>query len=176
MFCNGDGLPYLLLTHRRIILPKWNGDVKDPHAGDLLALIPVLQYAAESHQDVRKVLASFKPTGSSTTIAQEFAKREMTLRERAKTDSKARAAVQVIDKQRALGREKFDRLVAMIAENGEANLEAEKKAVAADIEMQMKEAKKAYLGWIPGYSTLVGGDAPGPSNAPGAAPGAGSGK
>lgn len=109
-------------------------------------------------------------------MAQEFAKREMALREKAKTDSKARAAVQIIDKQRALGREKFDVLVAAIAKDGAATLEAEKEAMAADIEMQMKEAKKAYLGWIPGYSTLVGGDAPGPSNAPGAAPGAGAGK
>lgn len=135
-----------------------------------------MQYTAESHTDVRKVLASFKPNDPSTSsVAQEFAKRELALREKAKTDPKARAAVQVIDKQRAVAREKYNELVKSIALNGEASLKAEKEAIEADIAAQVKEAKKAYLGWIPGYSYFAGEDK-GASSPPPGVPVAGTGK
>ena len=56
-----------------IILPKWNGDPKDPHAGDLVALIQFLEYVATmSIDDVRNVLKSFE----GKNIAEEFARRE----------------------------------------------------------------------------------------------------
>ncbi|KAF2151730.1 NIF-domain-containing protein [Myriangium duriaei CBS 260.36] len=61
-----------------IVLPKWNGDPKDPHAKDLVSLIPFLEYlAATSTEDVRKVINSFK----DKDIAQEFARREAISRE-----------------------------------------------------------------------------------------------
>lgn len=47
----------------RIILPKWKGDSKDPHARDLVALIPFLEYIATMGiQDTRKVIG--KPVSS----------------------------------------------------------------------------------------------------------------
>jgi len=40
-----------------IVLPKWTGDPKDPHAKDLVALIPFLEYIASmGTEDTRKVL------------------------------------------------------------------------------------------------------------------------
>ncbi|GAM83475.1 hypothetical protein ANO11243_014630 [Dothideomycetidae sp. 11243] len=61
-----------------IVLPKWRGDPKDPHAKDLVGLIPFLEYlAATSTDDVRKVMDSFK----GKDIASEFARREAVARE-----------------------------------------------------------------------------------------------
>ncbi|PSK60399.1 hypothetical protein B9Z65_549 [Elsinoe australis] len=61
-----------------IVLPKWNGNPKDPHAKDLVALIPFLEYIATMNiQDVRKVIESFK----DKDIPTEFARREAIARE-----------------------------------------------------------------------------------------------
>lgn len=60
-----------------IILPKWSGDPKDPHTGDLVRLIPFLEnLAAMGTEDVRPVLASFR----GQDIAAEFARREAVAR------------------------------------------------------------------------------------------------
>ncbi|KAK4543271.1 hypothetical protein LTR36_005630 [Oleoguttula mirabilis] len=62
-----------------IILSKWMGDPKDPHAGDLVSLIPFLEYLATmGTEDVRPVLKSFE----GQDIAQEFARREGLAREK----------------------------------------------------------------------------------------------
>lgn len=43
-----------------IVLPKWTGDPRDPHAKDLVALIPFLEYlAATNTDDVRKVIGKY---------------------------------------------------------------------------------------------------------------------
>lgn len=56
-----------------IVLPKWQGDPKDPRARDLVALIPFLEYVATMGiDDVRAVLKSF----DGTSIPEEFARRE----------------------------------------------------------------------------------------------------
>lgn len=54
-----------------IILPKWQGDPKDPHAKDLVALIPFLEYCATMGiQDIRTVLGeSTNPTTYMTWIS-----------------------------------------------------------------------------------------------------------
>ncbi|WPH01272.1 Hypothetical protein R9X50_00411000 [Acrodontium crateriforme] len=62
-----------------IILPKWRGEAKDPHAKDLVALIPFLEYVATMGiNDVRDVLKSFE----GTEIPAEFARREAIAREK----------------------------------------------------------------------------------------------
>ncbi|KAK4504296.1 hypothetical protein PRZ48_005212 [Zasmidium cellare] len=62
-----------------IILPKWNGDPKDPHTKDLVALIPFLEYVANMGiDDVRPVLKSFE----GKSIPEEFARREGEARKR----------------------------------------------------------------------------------------------
>nr|POF17450.1 mitochondrial import inner membrane translocase subunit tim50 [Quercus suber] len=62
-----------------IILPKWEGDSKDPHSKDLVALIPFLEYIATmGTEDVRSVLKSFE----GQHIPDEFAKREAEARKR----------------------------------------------------------------------------------------------
>lgn len=59
-------------------MPKWTGDIKDPHSSDLVALIPFLEYIAiMSIEDVRKVIKSYE----GTHIPTEFAKREALARE-----------------------------------------------------------------------------------------------
>ncbi|KAF2862618.1 HAD-like protein [Piedraia hortae CBS 480.64] len=61
-----------------IILPKWTGEAKDPHAKDLVALIPFLEHIATMGvEDVRDVLKSFE----GKDIAIEFAAREAKARE-----------------------------------------------------------------------------------------------
>lgn len=48
-----------------IVLPKWEGDPKDPHAKDLVALIPFLEYVATmGTEDVRKVIGMCIPLSS----------------------------------------------------------------------------------------------------------------
>ncbi|EMC99767.1 hypothetical protein BAUCODRAFT_30172 [Baudoinia panamericana UAMH 10762] len=62
-----------------IVLPKWSGDPKDAHTGDLVRLIPFLEYVATmSTDDVRPVLKSFE----GSDIAAEFARREALAREK----------------------------------------------------------------------------------------------
>ena len=68
-----------------IVLPKWSGEPKDEHTGDLVALIPFLEYLATMQtDDVRTVLASFaeatKERGVSIPV--EFARREALARAR----------------------------------------------------------------------------------------------
>jgi import inner membrane translocase subunit TIM50 len=61
-----------------IVLPKWQGTATDPHAKDLVALIPFLEYVATMGvEDTRKVLSSF----AGTDIPTEFAARERKARE-----------------------------------------------------------------------------------------------
>ncbi|KAG9524902.1 NIF-domain-containing protein, partial [Aureobasidium melanogenum] len=61
-----------------IVLPKWEGKPSDPHAKDLVALIPFLEYVATMGvEDTRKVLESF----AGSDIPQEFAAREAKARE-----------------------------------------------------------------------------------------------
>lgn len=62
-----------------IVLPKWQGSAKDPHAQDLVALIPFLEYIGSMGiQDTRKVLESF----AGKDIPVEFARRESLAREK----------------------------------------------------------------------------------------------
>ncbi|KAF2216747.1 hypothetical protein CERZMDRAFT_119637 [Cercospora zeae-maydis SCOH1-5] len=62
-----------------IIIPKWNGDPKDAHTKDLVALIPFLEYVATmGTDDVRQVLKSFE----GQSIPEEFARREQLAREK----------------------------------------------------------------------------------------------
>ena len=62
-----------------IVLPKWSGDPKDPHAPDLVRLIPFLEYLATMGiDDVRPVLKSFE----GQDIATEFLARENAAREK----------------------------------------------------------------------------------------------
>lgn len=62
-----------------IVLPKWTGDPKDPHAKDLVGLIPFLEYVATMGiDDVRPVLKSFE----GQDIPTEFLRRENLARER----------------------------------------------------------------------------------------------
>lgn len=61
-----------------IVLPKWNGEHKDPHTNDLVALIPFLEYIATMGiDDVRSVIRSFE----GKDIPTEFARRESIARE-----------------------------------------------------------------------------------------------
>jgi len=61
-----------------IVLPPWTGGSKDPHARDLVALIPFLEYIGSMGiQDTRKVIESFK----DKDIPAEFARRESIARE-----------------------------------------------------------------------------------------------
>ncbi|TIA33438.1 NIF-domain-containing protein [Aureobasidium pullulans] len=61
-----------------IVLPKWEGKPSDPHAKDLVALIPFLEYVATMGvEDTRKVLESF----AGSDIPTEFAAREGKARE-----------------------------------------------------------------------------------------------
>jgi len=67
-----------LQPENAIILPKWQGNIKDSNGADLVALIPFLEYIATmSIEDVRKVLKSY----DGTHIPTEFAKREAKARE-----------------------------------------------------------------------------------------------
>ncbi|KAK5017045.1 mitochondrial inner membrane protein required for protein import [Cryomyces antarcticus] len=67
-----------LQPENAIILPKWKGDPKDPHAKDLVSLIPFLEYVGSMGiEDTRKVLESFK----DKDIPAEFAAREAKARE-----------------------------------------------------------------------------------------------
>ena len=62
-----------------VILPKWSGEAKDPHAKDLVALIPFLEYVATmGTKDVREVIKSFE----GSNIPEEFARRESLAREK----------------------------------------------------------------------------------------------
>nr|POE99411.1 mitochondrial import inner membrane translocase subunit tim50 [Quercus suber] len=62
-----------------IVLPKWEGDSKDPHSKDLVALIPFLEYIATmGTEDIRPVLKSFE----GKNIPEEFARREAEARKR----------------------------------------------------------------------------------------------
>lgn len=62
-----------------ILLSKWEGDPKAPHAKDLVALIPFLEYIATmGTEDVRPVLKSFE----GKHIPEEFAHREAEARKR----------------------------------------------------------------------------------------------
>jgi import inner membrane translocase subunit TIM50 len=62
-----------------IVIPKWNGDPKDSHTKDLIALIPFLEYVATmGTDDVRQVLKSFE----GRSIPEEFARREQVAREK----------------------------------------------------------------------------------------------
>ncbi|KAK3111359.1 mitochondrial inner membrane protein required for protein import [Teratosphaeriaceae sp. CCFEE 6253] len=61
-----------------ILLPKWNGEVGDPRAPDLVRLIPFLEnLAAMTTEDVRVALKSFE----GKDIATEFGRREQVARE-----------------------------------------------------------------------------------------------
>jgi len=61
-----------------ILLPKWSGDPKDKSTGDLVGLIPFLEYLATmGTDDVRVVLDSFR----GKSIPEEFARREALARE-----------------------------------------------------------------------------------------------
>ncbi|KAK4963994.1 mitochondrial inner membrane protein required for protein import [Elasticomyces elasticus] len=56
-----------------ILLPKWTGSPKDPHAPELVNLIPFLEYIASMGiEDTRKALESF----AGKDIPTEFARRE----------------------------------------------------------------------------------------------------
>lgn len=68
-----------LQPENAVILPKWNGQARDEHAADLIALIPFLEYIAGMNiEDVRKVIKSFE----GKNIPQEYARREAQARER----------------------------------------------------------------------------------------------
>ena len=66
-------------TENAIVLPKWRGDREDPHAKDLVALIPFLEnIATMGVQDVRTALKSFE----GQSIPEEFARREAEARKK----------------------------------------------------------------------------------------------
>lgn len=72
-----------LQPENAIILPKWSGKPGDPHAGDLVAMIPFLEYiSAMEIDDVRKVIKSYE----GTQIPTEFQRREASAREKFNKD------------------------------------------------------------------------------------------
>lgn len=159
-----------LQPENAIVLPKWNGQAKDEHTGDLVALIPFLEYiASQPNVDVRKVLKSFE----GKNIPAEFSRREAAMRaELEKRSAKqqrgagglsnmlgfqGQSPIQMADRTRELGRKQYEDLEKQIRENGARWLEEQKELERQQMEDMTKTVQNNPLAY---FSMMFGGMPP----------------